>query len=249
MNKHRVKSDALFSYQPPFNIVALLLLKPASWILSPRALHSANVFLIKATSFPILIIIGIYERNFAAGQKLRATGKDAAQSFYNSLPRHIKNIPLLEALFGSGSSDLYEAIFDVDTPDDLFEDSDEEFRPALRSVTSRESLQPGPSLPNPRPQRRPSSLPRPPRGDHSSPNGSPRHRLASHLSPLVHPSNSAEIPSNAGSRSPLSMLFGSRLQPENATDTAIKKMEAIVEDMRGLPVQRLREEMKELQVS
>lgn len=45
------------------------------------------------------------------------------------------------------------------------------------------------------------------------------------------------------------MLFGSRLQPENATDTAIKKMEAIVEDMRGLPVQRLREEMKELQVS
>ena len=44
-----VKSDALFSYQPPFNLLAFILLKPASYILTPRALHSANVFLIRLT--------------------------------------------------------------------------------------------------------------------------------------------------------------------------------------------------------
>ena len=55
-----VKSDALFSYQPPFNILAFILLKPASWVLTPRALHTFNVFLIKITSLPQLIVIGTY---------------------------------------------------------------------------------------------------------------------------------------------------------------------------------------------
>ena len=45
----RVKSDALFSYQPPFNILAFLLLSPLSWCVSPRTLHVVNVFLIKVT--------------------------------------------------------------------------------------------------------------------------------------------------------------------------------------------------------
>jgi hypothetical protein len=42
-----VKSDALFSYQPPFNLLAFVILKPASFVLTPRGLHSLNVFLIK----------------------------------------------------------------------------------------------------------------------------------------------------------------------------------------------------------
>lgn len=46
---HRVKSDALFSYQPPFNLLALAVLWPLSFVVSPRKLHSANVFLIKLT--------------------------------------------------------------------------------------------------------------------------------------------------------------------------------------------------------
>jgi hypothetical protein len=44
-----VKSDALFSYQPPFNLLAFLILWPSSLILSPRRLHTLNVFLIKLT--------------------------------------------------------------------------------------------------------------------------------------------------------------------------------------------------------
>lgn len=45
----RMKSDALFSYQPPFNLMAFAILWPASFILSPRSLHTANVFLIRLT--------------------------------------------------------------------------------------------------------------------------------------------------------------------------------------------------------
>lgn len=46
---HRMKSDALFSYQPPFNLLAFAILWPASLVLSPRSLHTANVFLIRLT--------------------------------------------------------------------------------------------------------------------------------------------------------------------------------------------------------
>ena len=49
----RVKSDALFSYQLPFNILALLLLSPLSWCVTPRTLHGVNVFLIKLTVRPL----------------------------------------------------------------------------------------------------------------------------------------------------------------------------------------------------
>ena len=45
----RSKSDALFSYQPPFNLMAFLVLWPLSYVVSPRMLHTANVFMIKLT--------------------------------------------------------------------------------------------------------------------------------------------------------------------------------------------------------
>ncbi|ODN98517.1 nonselective cation channel [Cryptococcus wingfieldii CBS 7118] len=57
-----VKSDALFSYLPGINILALGLLVPISWVVSARTLHRVNVFAIRLTSFPILISISAYER-------------------------------------------------------------------------------------------------------------------------------------------------------------------------------------------
>jgi hypothetical protein len=71
-----VRSDAIFSYLPPVNLLAFLVLSPLSWILSPRALHRLNVFAIRATvsanmlrtnvadtqSFPFLMAISAYER-------------------------------------------------------------------------------------------------------------------------------------------------------------------------------------------
>ncbi|KAF9442105.1 hypothetical protein P691DRAFT_811368 [Macrolepiota fuliginosa MF-IS2] len=204
-----VKSDALFSYQPPFNILAFLILKPASWFLSPRALHSANVFLIKVTSLPQLIAITVYEKHLASGQKFRQTSQGAAQSLFQSLPRHIKNMPLVEALVGSSNNDLYDAIFDMNINDDdidiFAEFDDEDERPILKSVHSRENVSTsgngttdsiwGPSSSNPATPRR-----RTPRAKSAtrltinpnySPKGSPRNRVQSAL-PSMTPATAAE---------------------------------------------------------
>jgi hypothetical protein len=243
-----VKSDALFSYRPPFNILALVVLKPASWILTPRALHSLNVFLIKLTSFPILIVIGLYERHFSAGQRFRESGKGAAQSFFSSLPRHIKNMPIVEALVGSSSTDLYEAIFDVELPHelDLFESEDD--HPAIHAIRSYESLRPG------RSRQRPSSHSRSFRDSEAySPLPSPRAHGS--ISP-GHFLGASEQQGSLGGRSPLTRLFAPRLvqasQSEGAivehVDAAVKKIESLLHDIRELPVRRLRDEMKELQV-
>ncbi|KAF5381962.1 hypothetical protein D9615_004249 [Tricholomella constricta] len=239
-----VKSDALFSYQPPFNVLAFLILKPATFILSPRALHTTNVFLIKLTSLPTLILIGLYERYFAAGQRFAETGREAAHSLFNSLPRHIKHMPLVEALIGSSSSDIYEAIFDVDLTSELdpFEDSDDEV-PNLRSFHSRESVGGGGVPLTPRRRKRVVSSVGP-----SSP------RDLSFNLPSPEPLPSADLPVQPStSRSPLAMLFGSRMPLSDGqtvasrTEAAVRRVEAMMEDIRDLPVQKLKDEMKDLQ--
>ncbi|KDQ24626.1 hypothetical protein PLEOSDRAFT_52386 [Pleurotus ostreatus PC15] len=248
-----VKSDALFSYQPPFNILAFIILKPASFVLTPRALHSLNVLLIKLTTFPILILIAVYERYLAAGQKLRESGLDAAHSLFNSLPRQIKTMPIVEALVGSSSNDLYDAIFDLDIPqqefNDLFDgEDDEDELPALRSTASRDNVRLPRSGPT-TPRKRPTSLPRSPLRDRSSPHASPRPRVASTLAPInLEAAHLADAPTE---RSPLARLFAPKIHTDSSTavhiEATLKKMESVVEDMRGLPVQKLKDEMKELQ--
>jgi len=57
-----VKSDAIFAYRPPFNILALLVLLPIKFVLSPRRFHQVNVFAVRVLSAPILLLIGAYER-------------------------------------------------------------------------------------------------------------------------------------------------------------------------------------------
>ncbi|KAJ1306575.1 hypothetical protein OPQ81_007576 [Rhizoctonia solani] len=61
-----VKADAIFSYQPPMNLIAFLVMFPASFILSPRWFHKVNVMMIRITGFPILLAISFYERKKAA---------------------------------------------------------------------------------------------------------------------------------------------------------------------------------------
>lgn len=259
-----VKSDALFSYQPPFNLLALIILKPASWFLSPRALHSTNVFLIKLTSLPQLIIIGLYERYLCSGRRLRSSGKDAAYSFYNSLPRHIRNIPLVEALVGSASNDLYDAIFEVEVAEDfdIFDESDDD-APALRSFDSREDIRASGTSPGPERRKRPPSL----NGSRvgSSPQASPRQQFISTLSPddipqasprrrvisTLSPNDVFASPDaiTTSFRSPLARLFSQRSPVDGPPvgEASLKRIETLLDDVRSLPVQRLKEEMKELQ--
>ena len=56
-----VKSDAIFAYQPPFNILALFILLPFKFVLSPRWFHKINVTAIRTINAPLLVMISMYE--------------------------------------------------------------------------------------------------------------------------------------------------------------------------------------------
>lgn len=57
-----VKSDALFSYPPPFNILALVILLPFKFILTPRYFHKVIVYSVRIINCPILLLSSLYER-------------------------------------------------------------------------------------------------------------------------------------------------------------------------------------------
>lgn len=57
-----VKSDAIFSYQPPFNMLALATLLPLKLMVSPRWFHKVNVTAIRIINAPLLLSISFYER-------------------------------------------------------------------------------------------------------------------------------------------------------------------------------------------
>lgn len=57
-----VKSDAIFAYQPPFNIAALVFILPLKFIVSPRWFHKINVAVVRFLNAPLLLIIGYWER-------------------------------------------------------------------------------------------------------------------------------------------------------------------------------------------
>ena len=60
-----VKSDAIFTYPPPFNILALLVLLPLKFLVSPRAFHSIHVGMVRVVNAPTLLLIGLFERRLA----------------------------------------------------------------------------------------------------------------------------------------------------------------------------------------
>ncbi|KAH9068507.1 hypothetical protein EDB83DRAFT_2506124 [Lactarius deliciosus] len=274
-----MKSDALFSYQPPFNLLAFAILLPASWVLTPRNLHSANVFLIRLTSFPVLVTISLYERYLLTHFSIHESAQLMAQSIYNTLPRHVRSLPFFEAFMGTNMHDLYGAIFDVE-PDlteedgELFADSEQD-RVGLHSWTSRESGEADTRTPPPtlqslhelstpegpvRASRRASSLPRSRQGQSG---GSPRIRKLSLRPSLAEPHRmSAAEAQNVGLLTPLARLFSNRLSESDPSGAAaspvdsqklvrveegVRRVQELLEDVRELPVSKLKDEMRELQ--
>jgi hypothetical protein len=59
-----VKSDAIFAYPPPFNILALLTVFPLQFVVSPRWFHKINVYAVRTINAPVLFLIGFLERRF-----------------------------------------------------------------------------------------------------------------------------------------------------------------------------------------
>jgi len=57
-----VKSDAIFAYMPPFNILALVVMIPLKWVLNARYFHKTHVFVTRVLNAPLLLLIGLIER-------------------------------------------------------------------------------------------------------------------------------------------------------------------------------------------
>jgi hypothetical protein len=72
-----VKSDAIFSYPPPFNILALILLLPLKLVLSARMFHILNVTLIRIINLPALLLISMYERREVWQQQAEPSQKSS----------------------------------------------------------------------------------------------------------------------------------------------------------------------------
>jgi len=180
------------------------------------------------------------------GNRSGETGWGAANSLY----KHIKTMSILEAIVGTHSSDLYDAIFDVELSP---ENSDDEDIASARSISLREDLHHRSirsRLQNDRPKVASAS-----RSDISPLN---RGRLLPQLSPthlnqasssLAESGQPVELPT----RSPLARLFTSDISPragvrlEKVGETNVRKIETLLEDIKDLPIHRLKDEMKELQ--
>lgn len=57
-----VKSDAIFAFMPPFNVLALLFVLPLKFFVSRRWFHKIIVGSVKVINAPLLIVISLYER-------------------------------------------------------------------------------------------------------------------------------------------------------------------------------------------
>lgn len=112
-----VKSDAIYAYQTPFNVLALVLLMPLKMLLSPRWFHKINVTAIRFLNAPILLVISHYERRTlwaATNQKTLPSGPRQKLAFWNFSRFSVHG-------------DL-QAVFDTEPPqsvlDQIFHDDD-----------------------------------------------------------------------------------------------------------------------------
>lgn len=171
-------------------------------------------------------------------------------------------MPLLEAIVGTGSNNLYDVIFDVDAmpEEDLFGSAEEDERPALRSVASSvrprgnrsRGRRPGPGPAPTTNIQSPPISPTSPTTTRGTPDISPMRRpIAISTGNLLEPGQSREGPK----LSPLARLFvgdspvrGRTTSMVGIGDANLKKVEALLEDIKHLPVNKFTEEMRELQV-
>lgn len=108
-----VKSDAIFAYRPPFNILACIILIPLSFVTSPRWFHKIHITAARVLNFPLLLAINSYERKY-----LWKTGKREPGA---PVKRHKTGFFKQFSVHGD-----IQAVFDVEPPQDIVEEIEEE---------------------------------------------------------------------------------------------------------------------------
>jgi hypothetical protein len=190
---------------------------------------------------------------------------------YNSLPRAIKSLPMLDALMRPHSDSIYDAIFnvdveleDADNDEDLFGTDTGRNNIGLHSWASRpsaaeEANAPAPGIYTPprnraaeREQLRllhaPDAASDRDRG-RSAP-GSPRGRKVSGNVPNLLTVGAAASPLSLRARpTSLAKLFTGRREAESVerVDDSVRRIQDLLEETKKLPVNSLKAEMKELQ--
>jgi len=106
-----VKSDAIFAYPPPFNILALVVLLPLKFLISPWAFHTTHVSIVRVLNAPILLLIGLYERRHRIWAQTTSGGGSK---------------PFLKWQFtGFSPHGDIQAVFEAEAPLGLQEEADE----------------------------------------------------------------------------------------------------------------------------
>lgn len=100
-----VKSDSIFAYPPPFNLLALVTILPSKFLVSPRFFHTLNVAMIRVLNGPLLVAISIFERRrlWAAENKRKRGGIGVFRWHFTGFSPH---------------GDIH-AVFDAPLPDEV----------------------------------------------------------------------------------------------------------------------------------
>ncbi|CDZ97105.1 hypothetical protein [Phaffia rhodozyma] len=106
------KADAVFSYQAPFNLLAVAGMIPLKPFLSPRWFHKLNVAFIRISAFPILICISLYERGVIQKSLVYETSMNWLEKMAVIVPKRLHNLPLIEGLVGTSSE--IEHVFEIE---------------------------------------------------------------------------------------------------------------------------------------
>ncbi|OAQ72219.1 nonselective cation channel [Pochonia chlamydosporia 170] len=158
-----VKADAVFAYQPPFNLLAVFFLLPLKFVVSPRWFHKIHVATVRLVNLPLLLIIAVAER------RLLWPSSAAKRTIY---PRARKWFWLKWQL--SGHSYL-RAVFQVPPPEDVHEDiavDDHLTRHLIRRQFTRSTTAEGTVPQLRKPSRRDSMFPHKMRGSFNGDEGS-----------------------------------------------------------------------------
>jgi len=117
-----VKSDAIFAYMPPFNILALIVMLPLKLLMSDRMFHKINVTAVRILNLPTLLIIAWWER-----RTLWMTDRHKPKKidWKNTIGPKATNTQYWAISRFSVHGDIH-AVFDIDPPQSLLDKISEE---------------------------------------------------------------------------------------------------------------------------
>ncbi|KAI9859810.1 MAG: hypothetical protein M1824_003590 [Vezdaea acicularis] len=122
-----VKSDAIFAYQPPFNILALAILLPLKFLVSPRWFHKLNVTAVRIINAPLLLLIALLER-----RSLWRSSLDTTRNAPLSTTAHARHKPAFWDFARLSVHGDIQVVFDLEPPEGVIDELSGVSRPSSK---------------------------------------------------------------------------------------------------------------------